>query len=104
MQLPFEANAAAEFEDAVIWYESERSGYGAVFASEVRRAVRRAAELPGSGALLSEFPTQHDVRRFVLRRFPYSIVTARIDGQRAVVAVAHDRRRPGYWRTRLDSA
>ena len=43
MQLPFEANAADEFEDAVIWYEHERRGYGALFASEVRRAVARAS-------------------------------------------------------------
>ena len=91
-----------EREDAVIWYESEREGYGDLFASEVRRAVARAAALPGSGVSVAGVPAEHDVRRFVLRRFPYSVITALIDGQRVVVAVAHGRRRPGYWRDRLE--
>ena len=103
MRLPFEVNAAIEFEDAVIWYESEREQYGALFASEVRRAVSRAADFPGSGGYVAGVPAEHDIRRFVLRRFPYSIITALIDGQRVVVAVAHGRRRAGYWRDRLES-
>ncbi len=44
---------------------------------------------------------ERDVRRFVVRVFPYSVVTALVSGQRAVVAVAHGRRDPLYWRDRL---
>ncbi len=101
MRLPFEAEAVAEFEDAAAWYEREREGYGALFVNEVRRAVERAANLPGSGPRVSGSHPEHDVRRFVVRRFPYLVITAIVSGERAVVAIAHGRRRPGYWRDRL---
>jgi len=101
MRLPFETDAFAELADAAAWYEGERRGYGALFVSEVRRAVERAADLPRSGARVPGTQDGHDVRRFVVRRFPYAIITAIVVGQRAVVAVAHGRREPGYWRDRL---
>lgn len=101
MRLPFEAEAVAEFEDAAAWFEREREGYGALFVSEVRRAVDRAADLPHSGPRVPGTDPERDVRRFVVRRFPYLVITAIVTGQRAVVAVAHGRRRPGYWRDRL---
>jgi toxin ParE1/3/4 len=101
MRLPFEAEAVAELEAAAAWYEHERQGFGTLLVSEVRRAVNRAADLPRSGRRVSGTEPARDVRRFVVRRFPYVVVTAIIAGQRAVVAVAHDRRRPGYWRDRL---
>jgi plasmid stabilization system protein ParE len=101
MRLPFEADAVAEFEDAAAWYEREREGYGALFVWEVRRAVDRAAALPRSGPRVPGTDPERDVRRFVVRRFPYLVITAIVAGQRAVVAVAHGRRRPGYWRDRL---
>ena len=101
MRLPFEAEAVAEFEDAAAWYEREREGYGALFVAEVRRAVDRAVDLPRSGPRIPGTDPARDVRRFVVRRFPYLVITAIVLDERAVVAVAHGRRRPGYWRDRL---
>jgi hypothetical protein len=103
MRLPFVADAVAELEEAAAWYESERRGYGGLFAAEVRRAVDRAATLPMSGLKLGGFHSDRDVRRFAVRRFPYRVITALVSGSRAVVAVAHERRAPGYWRDRLDA-
>jgi len=101
MRLPFESGAAEEFEAAAAWYERERPGYGALFMSEVGRSVDRAARFPQSGTRIPGLDPERDIRRFVLRRFPYSVVTAIVDGRRAVAAVAHASRRPGYWRERL---
>lgn len=39
-------------------------------------------------------------RRFILRRFPYSLVYQLIDEQPRLLAVAHDRRRTAYWALR----
>jgi len=39
----------------------------------------------------------HGTRHYLLRRFPYSIVYREMSGVVRVVAVAHGRRRPGYW-------
>lgn len=101
MRLPFESEAAAELEAAAAWYERERRGYGAVFMSEVRRAVDHAAEFPQSERQVFDVDPMADARQFPLRRFPYIVVTAIIASQRAVVAIAHSRRQPGYWRDRL---
>lgn len=101
MKLPFEASAAEELESAAEWYEQERRGYGALFVSEVARNVERAADFPKSGVGVRGSDPERDVRSFAMRRFPYLVVTAIVGGRRAVVAVAHASRRPGYWRDRL---
>lgn len=101
MRLPFEEGAVDELVAATEWYESERLGYGQLFVSEVTEAVERAAEFPSSGAAAEGADPGHDVRVFPTRRFPCLVVTAIVAGRRAVVAVAHTSRRPGYWRDRL---
>jgi hypothetical protein len=42
----------------------------------------------------------HGTRKFLLRRFPYSVVYRITERELQVIAVAHGRRRPGYWRIR----
>lgn len=60
-------------------------------------ASLRAVEAPAVGA-----PYVAGTRRLLARRFPYAVVY-RVRGEQVVeiVAVAHYRRRPGYWRRRL---
>ncbi|MGB8224215.1 MAG: hypothetical protein WCF10_16615 [Polyangiales bacterium] len=101
MRLPFEVGAADEFEAAATWHERERTGHGEVFASAVRGTVDRAARFPQSGIRAHGFDRERDVRRFSVLRFPYSIVSAIVDGRRAVVAVAHASREPQYWHDRV---
>jgi hypothetical protein len=42
-----------------------------------------------------------EAKRLVLSRFPYSIVVRQFPDEIVVVAIAHQSRRPGYWRSRL---
>ena len=66
------------------------------FGAEVERVVALVAERPDAGA-----PTSGGRRRWLLTRFPYAVVyRLAVDGSVRVLAVAHHRRRPGYWRTR----
>jgi len=103
MELPFEEHAEGELLEAAAWYESERDGYGELFIDEVEAKVQRAARFPHSGprVILPELDPRHDVRRFPLGRFQHQVLTAIIAGERAVVAIAHTSRRPGYWQDRL---
>jgi toxin ParE1/3/4 len=101
MDLPFITEAADELEEAALWYERERTGYGVVFTSAVARVVARAARLPKTGAPVPDTSAERDVRRFLVRRFPYSVVVALVVGQPAVIAVVHGHREFGYWRDRL---
>lgn len=101
--VPIHPAAYAELEAAVEWYEARRQGLGGEFYEAVISALTQGVPLPVSGvAVKSPGVSLH---RFLVDRFPYTVVTAsREGGERRVVAVAHQRRRPGYWRKRLQPA
>lgn len=43
-----------------------------------------------------------EIRRCRLRRFPYSEVYTQEGAELLVLAIAHQHRKPGYWRNRLN--
>ena len=43
-----------------------------------------------------------DIRRILLRRFPYAVIVLPRPSETLVVAIAHTRRRPLYWLDRVD--
>ena len=44
-----------------------------------------------------------DIKRLILRRFPFDIVVLQHDQKTIVIAVAHQSKKPGYWRDRIAS-
>ena len=93
----FDPSASREYLKARRWYAA-RSGeqIAAAFADEVDRAVVRIAENPETGI---EFRTRYLWVR--LRRFPYLIYYRVVSADTLIVlAVAHKRRRSGYWMRR----
>lgn len=101
MRLPFHPEALVELDQAVAWHERERAGYGSILFDEVIRKVEQAACLPKSGAPVLGFDARHDVRKLVVNRFRYVLITAIVEDELMVIAVAHTSRAPGYWRGRL---
>ena len=94
-QLSFNALALQELEGAIDFYSGESPALADAFLSEVAGALSQIREFPGSCPLISR-----TVRKKVLRRFPYSVLYfLQSDGIR-VVAIAHQKRRPFYWRDR----
>ena len=71
--------------------------YGAGFARAVRGAFELIARFPEAWAADSKRP---EVRRFVMKRYPFVIVYRELATEIRVLAVAATRRRPGYWRGR----
>ena len=95
MSVRFHPAARVEVLRARAWYE-ERSPLSAVgFAHEVARAVRLIAEAPRRHPQAG-----HGTRRFLLRRYPFSVFYRRVEDRVEIVAVAHQKRRPGYWANR----
>lgn len=93
--------AAAEAAGAATWYESQRAGLGADFREDFKAALDNLQEgvLPGSpwpGHL-----GERGVKRLLLKRFPFSVVFVDTGSGKVILAVAHHRRRPAYWRGRL---
>ena len=99
--LRLDDEAAEELDVAATWYESRRPDLGIDFVVAVREALRRVAETPQAWPLARDVPPHLRVRKFPLRRFPYSIVFVELDDEIRVLAIAHGSRQPGYWRTRL---
>ena len=50
--------------------------------------------------ILETLRTTQEVRRFVLERFPYTVIFEVLADRVLVLAVAHARRRPNYWKRR----
>jgi len=94
----FEDAADEELLDEIIRYELRREGLGTEFLSAVREAVRLVTQNPGAWQA-----SEHgrDVRRFVMDRFPFTIVYTELADEILIIAIAHASREPGYWRTRL---
>ena len=84
--------AADEAEAAERWYRNRNETAATRFRRELDRAVGLIAERPDAAP-----PYVGNTRRFLLRRFPFFVVYRVYDGRIQVVAVAHARRRPGYW-------
>lgn len=62
---------------------------------EFERSIDLLLQHPGLGALW-----RHGKRRYVMRHFPYSIIYTVSGEEVRILAIAHQSRRPGYWRGR----
>jgi hypothetical protein len=82
-------------------YNAERAGLGDELVDAIDAALNLAATepVPGTTVLDNERPS---LRRLLLERCPYEIVI-QVDGEELkVVAVSHLKRRPHYWKTRVN--
>jgi plasmid stabilization system protein ParE len=87
--------ALAEAEEAAAWYAERDPRVAGAFVAELEAALDRIAEAPG------RWPAHlHGTRRVRLTRFPYLVVYRDEPERILVVAVAHAKRKPGYWRKR----
>jgi toxin ParE1/3/4 len=93
----FHPEARIEVQSAAVWYRERSSEAARGFAEAVSEGIQSIRNHPEA------WPTwrRPDVRRRVLRRYPYSIFYIVEDGVVVIVAIAHHKRRPGYWLGRL---
>ena len=87
--------ASDELGEAVRWYEGQSDGLGVAFLEAVQRVISRIETHPEIGARVAD---QQDTRRVLVTGFPYQLVYIVKPTEVVVVAVAHLKRRPGYWR------
>jgi len=85
--------ALGELHDAAAFYtESANVELGLAFVAEFERSVDLILNNPTLGAVF-----RGTRRRVLLRRFPYNVIYQLTSEELRVIAVAHNRRRPGYW-------
>lgn len=97
MSRPLTIHVAAEVQiiEAADYYDLSSPGLGREFIEEVWRAIGNTTEFPEAGPLV-----RGRVRKRRIARFPYSLVYSVRPDEIRILAVAHQRKRPYYWRHR----
>jgi toxin ParE1/3/4 len=102
--LALHPEARDEYHAALAWYEARRPAVAAAFDQAVMDALDAIAANPRAWPPVpGRRAAKLGVRRFVLRDFPYTIIFDIQEELISVVAIAHMRRRPGYWLKRVES-
>jgi toxin ParE1/3/4 len=91
------APASLELAESVRWYEERRPGWGTRLFDAVSHTFGLIESHPEIGSPRRSRPA---IRQLVVRGFPYIVVYRVRPDDVYVIAVAHARRRPGYWRNR----
>jgi plasmid stabilization system protein ParE len=89
--------ASEELTEAVRWYEARRTGLGGEFVDAVSVTLTLIESSPEIGATIS---ADGQTRRALVDRFPYQLVYRLRPTEIVIVAIAHLKRRPGYWKNR----
>jgi plasmid stabilization system protein ParE len=95
-ELEYLEEALEEAEAAARWYAERNAAAAVGFSEEIDAAESAIAQFPEAWPRFD-----HGTRRYLLRRYPFSIVYRVEPSRILVVAVAHGHRRPRYWKSRV---
>ena len=96
MRYAFHPEAETEFVKAVEYYEEHEEGLGLDFTVEIYSTIERILAHPRAWPVI-----EGDIRRSLVRRFPYGLLYAEEGHKIFVVAVMHLHREPDYWKPRM---
>jgi plasmid stabilization system protein ParE len=95
-RIRIQSQAQQEINEAFDWYFKRSPEAADEFLTEIGASLTQIASHP------QLYPAHSKkTRRRVLANFPYSVIFQEKDDVILVVAVAHAKRRPGYWRGRI---
>jgi plasmid stabilization system protein ParE len=95
MSYRFHPEAEVELNLSIDYYESIEPGLGYDFAIEVYDTIARIVEFPKAWTVLDG-----DVRRSLVKRFPYGVLYSEDAGDILILAVMNLHRAPDYWKHR----
>ncbi len=95
LSVVFHPAAVEEAQAARQWYATRSQSAANSFLAELDRGIEAVALAPERWPLFV-----HGTRRYLFQRFPFQLVYRVVNDSVQVVALAHGRRRPGYWKLR----
>jgi toxin ParE1/3/4 len=97
MTLVWHEEAELEYTEAALYYEFQVDDLGARFTTHLEAALLKVRNGPCNYRCF-----EGECRKVRVDRFPYAILFRVVaDDQIQIIAVAHLKRRPGYWKKRL---
>ena len=87
--------AEAEINEAADFYDLHNPGLGNEFLAEIGRTIRGISEFPEAAPVV-----RGRLRKRSIAKFPYALVYSVRPEEIRILAVAHHKRRPFYWRSR----
>lgn len=93
-QLRVGKDAEIELAEAALWYESKRAGLGVELIAALDAVLARLRDEP---AAFQAWHTSTSTRRAVVPRLPFVVFFPVVGDTVGVWAIAHAKRRPGYW-------
>ena len=95
-QLEFHPEVTNDIKGSYLWYEEQLQGLGNRFFNELEDSYTAIQNFPDTWANF-----QYGFKRYILNKFPFSILYKVTDEKIVVVAVMHNSRRPNYWLDRI---
>lgn len=95
MIISYLPDAAKELQVAALYYHRQ-AGLGEAFLTETKKAENLLKSSPNAWIKL-----ERSIRRITLRQFPYHLIYTVKQEKIVILAAAHHRRRPDYWRSRI---
>ncbi len=94
-RLDLHPEAIEEARAARLWYADRSAAVANAFVAELDHAMQQILDAPDRWSVYA-----HRTRRYLLHRFPYMVVYRATETGVQVIAVAHARRKPSYWKAR----
>ncbi|MBV9341758.1 MAG: type II toxin-antitoxin system RelE/ParE family toxin [Acidobacteria bacterium] len=95
-RLEYHQGAISDVKSAVAWYQKRSPKAALDFLEELQQAAKTIRQAPERWPL-----GKNNTRRFLLWRFPFSLIYSEQEAVITIWAVAHGSRRPEYWTRRL---
>lgn len=95
--------AIEELAEAATWYETRQPGLADRFLEEIDHTQHSIQSQPLAFPKLATTSGDLEIRRALLPRFPYALVFIELQTETRILAVAHVKRHPDYWLSRLQN-
>lgn len=96
MEIEFLEPAFIELNEAIEFYNSKSPNLGAEFFEEVKNTLLLVSKYPEIWS-----PFSQNTRKAQIKRFPFNIIYTSSPDKIFVIAIAHQHRKPGFWKDRL---
>lgn len=88
--------AKRDLREATNWYRERDPGLADRFLDEVYKTLAMLERFPNTGGSVFGI-ADPATRQLPVDNFPYYVVFKRFADRLSIVAIAHDRKKPGYW-------